>query len=189
MSFPFEAKSVEVVSIDSTGNAIDIVLNGRNRFYIGRIRKQSYSGLANVFYHRNQEYVLGTLSTLIVGLIAMAFFRWKAKRELEITRLKQNVIIADEKYKQAKAIAGGFAHEIRNALCPADVILTQIRRACKSDLMNINQVREFQRDTHAAISRAIGITELISIYTKLDSEYRPEDTDLLHPLPELVSRI
>ncbi len=178
LSFPLLATSVEPVSYDSSGNVVDIGIDAQNRFYVGRIRKKTYLNLASVFFVRNQVFVLNALFVLLASLLTMTYFRWKAKQKLQVLTLAQDALVAEEKYKQAREIAGGFAHEIRNALFPADGLLTKLRRLDNSGSPDANELRKFHEDTHAAISRAISITELISVYTKLESEYLPETTDL-----------
>jgi PAS domain S-box-containing protein len=97
------------------------------------------------------------------------------------------VLAADrEKYEQAKQIAGGFAHEIRNALFPAE---SALMRLIPNEFLPRAEERQWvdycQRAANA-VSRAIDVTELISMYTKLDSERMPERVDVVAVAHEVV---
>lgn len=184
--FPYPTSSVESVAYDSSGNTVDILINGTNKFYIGKIRKKTYLNLASVFYHRNQDSVLVGMLILLSGLFVTSYARWKAKRKLEIVRLQQDALVAAEKYKQAKDIAGGFAHEIRNALFPADGLLTKVQRTQDPTTIEVERLKKYHKSIHSAISRAVGITDLISQYTKLDSEQLPENTDIVSSINAVV---
>jgi len=90
------------------------------------------------------------------------------------------------RYEQAKQIAGGFAHEIRNALFPAE---TALMRLIPNDLLpraDESQWPDFCQRAANAVSRAIDVTELISMYTKLDSERMPERVDAVSVAREVV---
>lgn len=98
----------------------------------------------------------------------------------------QEKLIAAEKYKQARDIAGGFAHEIRNALFPARSSLKQLRSLSRTSRLDNEQVEKYAKNTDRAVARAVDITKLISQYTRLDSEYIPEPVNLSRLVNELI---
>ncbi len=90
-----------------------------------------------------------------------------------------------ERYRQAKEIAGGFAHEIRNALFPAEGALMRIMQT-SNDLPAGNTCEKYSGAASDAVERAIDITELITLYTRLDSEFFPETVDVCRVLHEVI---
>lgn len=100
-----------------------------------------------------------------------------AQEELKATQAK---LIAAEKFAQARSIAGGFAHEIRNALFPARTWLGKLRRMAGDDP---NQIKPVDR-TEQAVLRAIETTHKISMYTKLEENPPPEPVDFQSVLQE-----
>lgn len=135
--------------------------------------------------YKNQILIIGI--SLLVGLLTSFFYQRKTKsnliqiakqkNELEKTHQKlketQDKLITAEKYAQAKDIAGGFAHEIRNALFPAKSWLSKLKRTIKDDSQK-HQIRY----TNQAVTRAINITNWISQYTKLEAEREIEEVDI-----------
>ncbi len=80
-----------------------------------------------------------------------------------------------EKYEQAQRIAGGFAHEIRNALFPAEGALYRLAGREKNFVRgDDSDMQRYSAAAAAAVSRAIDITDLITYYTGLDAGRRPE---------------
>ncbi len=143
--------------------------------------------LIAIIYVDYQPYILSILFGLVVGLVTVNHYRRRTrsnlkliaaqKQELEETHAAlqqaQAQIIAQEKYRQARDIAGGFAHEIRNALFPARASVTRLRSLSDDDAI----VRGL-RNVDQAVGRAIDITGLITTYTRAESEYNPEPVDL-----------
>ncbi|MEZ5359804.1 MAG: HAMP domain-containing sensor histidine kinase [Candidatus Zixiibacteriota bacterium] len=109
---------------------------------------------------------------LIVWSVMRKFRKKNTIIEQQKTELEeaQEKLIAQEKYLQAKDIAGGFAHEIRNALFPARTSLSLLKKTCAADSAAAQQATMINR----SVARAIKITSLISQYTKLESDIRPE---------------
>ncbi len=104
--------------------------------------------------------------------------RDKLDKTLKKLRDTQEQLIAAEKYKQAKDIAGGFAHEIKNALLPAEGSLTMIRRMKNRDEIDSQKLSRFGENASQSVKKAIEITKLISEFTKLDSIKKTEDVIL-----------
>jgi len=186
--FPGEPLYFEPLEIDSLGQLRALIQGGANMYSIGYIEKKELVELVSVFYHRNQIYILMAISALIVALLFANYYRGKNKRNMNLIarqkleleqshdalRKAQKKIVEQEKYKQAKDIAGGFAHEIRNALFPAESMVGMLLKLKDERDMKSNSRKEYLTDAKNAINRAIEITELISEYTKLDSEFLPE---------------
>jgi signal transduction histidine kinase len=189
--------SVEPLSYDSTGRLIAICATDSRNYLIANVKQRSPMELVSVAYYDYQIYVLSALFSLTVGLLIMNLFRSRLSRQrhaLALTNLQlaeahealkqaQATILVQEKYRQAKDIAGAFAHEIRNALFPADSALTklaQLRHATDPDPERLDRLHD---SVKRAVTRAVNITEEIATYTKLDTEFAPETV----PLRQLVN--
>ncbi len=200
LQFPFNCSSFEITRFDSLDNTVELLINARNKSYIGRISKKTNLELLSVFYHNNQLYILMAFSGLLVGLVITSIYQRKTKNnlnlittqkfELEEThqQLKdtQQKLIEAEKYKQAKDIAGGFAHEIRNALFPVDGSLNKLFRLNYSEQYNRDTFDKYFEKIKKSTNRAISMTELISQCTKLDSQYFPEQVNILKVINEVL---
>ncbi len=146
--------------------------------YIVRPIKQTFLDIATIYYNLYQPYVLSFVGLLIGALVVTQVYRGRDKRSLRLiaeqkaeiershTALQeaQQQIIAAEKYKQAKDIAGGFAHEIRNALFPAKTSLHRLRKA--------DAPAGATDSLERAINRAIETTKVISSYAHLEDTAR-----------------
>jgi len=136
--------------------------------------------------------------SIIVALIAA--FLWKTKRqnktisrqrdtldntlsELKETQMK---LIAAEKYKQAKDIAGGVSHEVYNALSPAIYSLDKVLQSkggtgaitsSEKDLLNISK---------ESVERAIKTTEMVTQYSRLESEKIDQMTNLKDVIDSVI---
>lgn len=122
---------------------------------------------------------------IIILIVTVALLRIRQKNrvilaaqaELKATQAK---LIAAEKFAQARSIAGGFAHEIRNALFPARTWIGKLRRMAGDDPKQIKPVDR----TEQAVIRAIETTHKISMYTKLEEHPPPEPVDFQQVLQE-----
>ncbi|MBD3258199.1 GHKL domain-containing protein [candidate division GN15 bacterium] len=200
LDFPREATSFEVLNTDSLGFAEKLVLCAPNSYFVGQVREKSGLEYLSVFYHRNQLYVLMVLSGLVVGLMTTAYFGRRARRNLELIarqkaelerthqelREAQDQLVAAEKFRQAKDIAGGFAHEIRNALMPAKVALLKQSQAWEAVATDPQRARQRQLQTREAIDRALALTGTIQDYTRLGSHSDRETVDLLRVIEEVA---
>ncbi len=147
-----------------------------------QLNRRDWLDILGIYYNDFREFILAALFSLVAGILIMAVYRRRDKLSLrtiaaqkaEIERSHaalqeaQQKIIATEKYRQAKDIAGGFAHEIRNALFPA-----------KSRLYRLKNTAPSSADAHAAIERAIdraiASTRIISTYAQLDDAQSRRD--------------
>ena len=204
LAFPRDPNYCEPVTVDSMGHAVEIVYSGPNWYVVAAIKKKSLGRLLSIAYVRNQSYVLMLLSGLLVGLVVVNFYRRRTKANLEtINRQKQELervhealkaaqaqLVEQAKYKQAKEIAGGFAHEIRNALLPIESALLMLGRP---ESGYPAKLQKYLTSIQAAADRAMDLTRLISDFTSLDSHRSPEevvlqeviDATVLANLPEL----
>jgi signal transduction histidine kinase len=207
--FPFTVNSCEVASVDSNGAASTIVLCGGGVYINGRIERKSFRDLATIFYVDNQKYILMAVTALVVTSALTNFYRRRTKRNLSlITQQKREIesthaelekaheelkkaqskIIAQEKYLQAKSIAGGFAHEIRNALFPAEGAIHNLSvRLSKSGITDDNIERSVEA-LRTATTRAIQLTEVISSYTRLETPLPTERIPIAQVIGNVLER-
>ena len=173
---------------------------GGGTYLFARFDRRGLLFALSTFYRNNQVYVLSVLFGAMAAFIVSNFYRHRTKKNLSIIRTQkvelerihqalqeaQQTIIAQEKYRQAKDIAGGFAHEIRNALFPADGAMVRLRRLAEEETLDRAKAAPMLGSIDTAVARAIGITEQISQYTKLDSLYSPESIIVADVVAEVV---
>lgn len=129
--------------------------------------------------------------SLIIAIIwfIMAKFRQKNKiissqrdrldEALQELKRTQEKLIAVEKYRQAKDIAGGVAHEIHNALSPALNSLDKLERLLEAGRIDdLERVTRLLDLTGRAINRANSMTQLVNRYSRLDLEKRDDHVNL-----------
>ncbi|HWR83848.1 MAG TPA: HAMP domain-containing sensor histidine kinase [Candidatus Deferrimicrobium sp.] len=190
----------DVFSLDGLEHVTGFLGADADGYFVAHIKTRSLWEMMTIVYVDNQKWVLAAMSSLLVGLLAVNFYRGRItrqKKELESThkqlaeahealRRAQQTIIAQEKYRQAKDIAGGFAHEIRNALFPADSALTKMRALGDLAHADPGEVEMLQASILSAVVRAIDITKQISHYAKLESDYHPESVILKQVVDEVL---
>ena len=196
MAFPSGIGKYHTIVFNSDSSSNTLVIEAGYERIFGRIDKKSMIDLATVFYHNNQTIVLMILSGLMVGLISINHYRSRTKRNLDLIssqkkeleevhealKVAQQKIIEQEKYRQAKDIAGGFAHEIRNALFPAQSALTKLEKSIDIDKKKLERLSGL---SSRAVNRAISLTRQISNYTRLES-IKKNDTVVLSEVVEQV---
>lgn len=195
-------EDLEVLERGENGEVLALAVNDyHGEVYRVRLTKRGLYDLAAIFYRRNQFLILATLLSAFSAFVVSNFYRRRAKSdvatinrqksELEAThealKQAQATIIAQEKYRQAKDIAGGFAHEIKNALFPADTAMIKLSELAESGALQKETLDKYLRNINASVVRAVRITNLISQYTKLDSQYVPEKVDLSAVVAEVIS--
>nr|MBN2278066.1 HAMP domain-containing histidine kinase [candidate division Zixibacteria bacterium] len=195
------ANYYEPLIYDRHNSVTDIVLGGGNCWCIGSIKKKPLSKILSIVFVNNKDYFLVIMTGTIVALYFVNFYRRKTKSNLilikkqknELEKMHQELkdaqqkIIEQEKYKQAKDIAGGFAHEIRNALYPVDIIIAKLKMSDDIGKIEENKLREYLKSIDISIGKAVDLTELISQYTKLDSQYIPERVNLDAVIKEVIN--
>ncbi len=196
--FPREVHYFESLVVDSNNSVTTLVIGWTNGWAVGHLEKRSSLDLLAVFYVKNKVYGLMILSSLLAGLVIMNFYRRRAKHDYQtITRQKveletthmalkkaQQQIVAQEKFRQARDIAGGFAHEIRNALFPARSALNKLTSINKTPHLDPEQVKSLSKFTDEAIVRAIDLTKKVSWYSNLESARAIEIVDVDKALKE-----
>lgn len=187
LSFPRPIANFIPFSYDSLGNISALGLATTGYYWIGRMEKKSWIDLVSVFYLNNQTYMLAFLSCLAGGLLVTNFYRRRNKQNYKlITRQKEELtqahrdlkeaqdrLVAQEKYRQARDIAGGVSHEIRNALFPAQAALSRLRKSIEGDA-SAESARKIER----AVNRGIEITKLITRFTRLGTDFVPKPTNI-----------
>ena len=92
----------------------------------------------------------------------------------------------EARYDQVKQIAGGVAHEIYNALFPATSCLAKLGdRLTESAPDDLERNRRLLELAESAVGRAIDMTDLVTRYSRLDSEL-VEEAVALRPLLEEI---
>ncbi|MDH4157123.1 MAG: PAS domain S-box protein, partial [candidate division Zixibacteria bacterium] len=117
-----------------------------------------------------------TLLRMVGEIFVNALQRKQAEMQVQQTN--------EEKISQAKLIAGGFAHEIRNALFPAKGALAQMAQMREGTHPDLS---DFCRIIDRSVSRAVDMTKLISRFTKIDSNYEPEEVDLADVVADVIA--
>jgi signal transduction histidine kinase len=105
----------------------------------------------------------------------------RKRTEQELDRINK------EKIAQAKQMAGGFAHEIRNALFPARGSVDRMNQMLSRPNPELASLRKYPQIADKSVSRALDITALISRYTKLDSERFPERVNVKGVIDEVLA--
>ena len=185
---------------DKDASYFNAVITDRSRSF-NFVMELEESPWYTVFYRSPHLAFLAAFVPLsiIIGIIwfVMASFRRKNRlirrqhdqlnTALEELRQIHEKLIAAEKFKQAKDIAGGFAHEIRNALFPARGAISRLKSSSRQEQVNLEQMENYARMADRAVTRAVELTRLISDYTRLDSEYAPEPVSPGEVVREVVT--
>jgi signal transduction histidine kinase len=136
--------------------------------------------------------------SLIVAVTSIILFKFRQKNKtiarqrdslddtLKELRKTQQKLIEAEKYKQAKDMAGGFAHEIRNALFPAKASIKKIENDLRKHDQTESGIPRLTMHANSAITKAIELTNLISQYTRLDSIHEPENVNIVSVINEVL---
>ncbi len=82
-------------------------------------------------------------------------------------------LVASERYKQIRDIAGGFAHEIRNALFPARGSLARLAAAVSDGKLDSDGLDRYLRMADQSLGHAISITKLITQFAKIEEHNNP----------------
>jgi PAS domain S-box-containing protein len=105
--------------------------------------------------------------------------RKEAERQLQVASQKR--------YNQVKEIAGGVSHEIFNALFPATSCLSKLsQRLDLSRAEEIARNRKLIQVVENAVQRAVEMTELVTEYSKLESDRKVEEVSLQAILQEIL---
>jgi signal transduction histidine kinase len=185
---------------DNRGNiTIFTSADTRNGDLIFRLKKQSIADYFYTIYNEYQTYILTALFSLVIGIALLLHFRRKDRKHLALIAAQKNeleeahqslkdaqaTIIAQEKYKHAKDIAGMFAHEIRNTLFPAEAVLTKMELS-EGKQNGQTQNPQFRQMMQKAVKKAIHMTDLVSQYVRLESQYLPEKANLRDAVVKII---
>ena len=166
------------------------------------------NGLLSRLYNRYREYLTVVAAALLAGLLVALYYRYRAvttmrtiarqKDELQQTHgelartyqaLKdaQRQLVEQEKYRQARDIAGGVAHEIRNALFPARSWLSRLKsRPSSGDSKADTMLQESVVAIEQALARAIDLTDLVNQYTSLKASRLSDAVRLSDVMNEVI---
>ncbi|MBN2227458.1 MAG: hypothetical protein JW763_08840 [candidate division Zixibacteria bacterium] len=137
--------------------------------------------------------------TVIIGIIYLILATFRKKNKIisqqrdrlndALTKLHetQEQLVAAEKYRLSKDIAGGVAHEIHNALFPARSSLAKLReRLGLTEPNDLNRNRTLLELSDKAVARALKMVELVRVYTRLDLEKKTESVNIKEMIEEIL---
>ncbi|MDH4032646.1 MAG: PAS domain S-box protein, partial [candidate division Zixibacteria bacterium] len=170
--------------------AVDLYLTPADRAQALDILRET--GLVRNFETRviraDGSYLWGLLSLSPITFHSEPAFFGSLVDITERREAEQRLREAEEaRYNQVKQIAGGVAHEIYNALFPATSCLAKL-----SDRLPDGSTDDMQRNrrllqlTESAVGRAIEMTDLVTRYSRLDSEQKTEPVALRSLLDEIL---
>lgn len=189
----------ETVQADTAGHVLALLSGSPTAGHvIYRIRRRNLAAMVSIWYRAYQDYVVAAVAGLLVAIVLVNYFRLRTrstlklvaaqKRELQEThealKRAQAEVLEAEKYRQARDIAGGFAHEIRNALFPARGMLAKLR-ARASDA----QAGDLLGTADESVARAIEITKIISTYAQLESRVAPQPVSVSRAVTDAVGAL
>jgi signal transduction histidine kinase len=186
----------DFVLIDYNDAALEIT-HGQIKTVIGkklselyRDKKEIISEMHRCFnektsIHREMEYKFQTVDKTLELLTSYAYVPPDLilVHTQDITERKR---AERDKIRQARYIAGGFAHEIRNSLFPAKGALSILRKAEEVEERDGEKYEKYRKIADRAVSKAIDTTRLISQFTKMDREYIPEKVSLKHTIDDVI---
>jgi signal transduction histidine kinase len=175
---------IEPAIEDQSGSVSGYFSTWSNRLMIEQVERRGIIDYVSIVYLEYQKEILAILAGLVVGLVLTNHYRRRTKsnlatisrqkRELEdahkALRDAQQLLIEQEKYRQAKDIAGGFAHEIRNALFPGEGALLKLRSSVATGELSPDRVTNYADRALRSMSRALSMTDLVLRYTRLDQK-------------------
>ena len=116
---------------------------------------------------------------------AIGFFRDITERKRHEKALG---LATEERFQQAKSIAGGIAHEIYNALFPASSGLAKLEELLRVDPLNDPERNlKLLHLAQSAVRRAVESTDLIKVYSRLESERSDEQVSLCELAEEVLA--
>lgn len=190
-AFPYHASFAEPVQFDSLGNLTKLAIGGGSGYTLARIGERTFWDRMAILYFDYKIYIIGISAGLATALLVTLVYNRRLhgsrmriarqKRQLEEAHEKlreaQAQIISQKLLKQARDIAGGFAHAIRNALFPARTV---VARLSSSDYKDMDPAkRQHLLDLlEESIVRGIKLTQLISEYARLENAKNPQAVDL-----------
>ncbi len=190
--------SIDPLTYNEDGRIKEYLVANEREFYVIELQKQGFLNRLSAFYIDNKIYFVMALTGLFVGLLVVNYYRHrnrrnlvliqKQKTELEETHAElkaaQEKIVAQEKYVQARDIAGGFAHEIRNALTPARHALSILSNSTVTN-ESPEKLQKLAGLTRKAVIRAVDITQMVSEYSRVEAMKKPEPVEIGGLLDEI----
>jgi signal transduction histidine kinase len=179
------------LTYDRNGSVTQLLLSGNKRAEFVQIERRGWWTMLTIVYFRYKIYIMVALTALLVGLVVTNHYRSRTRKNLIIIseqkaqleqaqlalREAQAQLVAQEKFKQAKDIAGGFAHEIRNALSPVRNALAVIGRM-DPERLEPRQLERSRSLIDRSVSQAIQLTKRISEYAHLEQPVTAAAVDL-----------
>lgn len=139
---------------------------------------------------------LGTMILIIWYVLAIRQKNRFIKRQQEaIDRTTTDLqkvqikLVEAEKYKQAQSIAGGVAHEIHNALFPALASLQKLSDRMRTKKLPERRDLEMLNISREAVTRGLKMTDLVKLYSRLESEVGDNSVDLSTVVDEILTSL
>ena len=159
--------------------------HGANVYYLSFQRTPWFS----IFFRKPWLASLAAAVPVAIILLMTVVYVFRIRRKnrtilaaQEELRSTQARLIAAERFAQAKDIAGGFAHEIRNALFPARTWLSKLKKTARESSQQSEQVAMAME----SVARAVDLTTTISQYTKLEAEKSTETVEAAPIISEVL---
>ncbi|KAA3634414.1 MAG: PAS domain S-box protein [Calditrichaeota bacterium] len=107
----------------------------------------------------------------------------KKKAEQELFRMQK------ERYSQIKEIAGGVAHEIYNSLFPAVSSIDKLKqRLAEKNIDEVERNLKLINLTDKAVTRAIHMTELVTEFSKLETQQEMNEINFANYVEAYINR-
>jgi len=156
---------------EASQRKLGMYLSSGQRFTVAGFRANPWT---SVFFRKPWLASLVVFLPMSLVLTLIVFFWWRIRRDhrvidaqrreladtLEQLRDTQAQLVAAEKFRTARDIAGAFAHEIRNSLLPVEIAHRKIKRGVTGDDSLKNSLGNADR----AVQRALDLTNQISSY-------------------------
>lgn len=190
------------------GTLTSVLTAGRRQYTVALLHEQAFSDYLTILWLDNRYYIAMAVTFLAAGFVMVFGYSRRIrsqKMELETAHqelskahhdltethralaLAQEKIIATEKQKVMKGLSASFAHEIRNALFPAQMSVYRMTEGPGKTPVDRERLEKLLSMTSTSVSRAIALAELISQYTKLESQYLAESTCFAEVVRELLA--
>ncbi len=106
----------------------------------------------------------------------------------EIKKAEEQVRRANQlRYQQLKEIAGGVSHEIYNSLYPAVISLEKLGGLlADASLSDPDRCERLLAMTSRAVQRALGLTETVTNYSRLETQQKTEPVELSEIIQEVL---
>ncbi len=189
------------ISYDSAGRVTQLLLVSGQQAQFLQIERRGWWDTLTVLYFRYKNYILISLIFLLLGLITTNHYRARTRKNLltiskqktELERAQtalreaQAQLVAQEKFRQARDIAGGIAHEIGNALSPIRNAISLLKSG-DPQAISPDKLARSHNLIECSASKAIELTRRITEYVHLEEPCQKESVDLMTVIAASIDR-